>query len=138
MSIPIAFSPCPNDTFLFHAWVHNLIDARCEPSLHDIEQLNQLAIKRRFPLIKVSFGCLPLLLDNYAMLPVGAALGHGCGPVIVAREPFNLSDLSSKRIAIPGASMGPSAVSMGSAVTISVLTFVPILIIFFSNSLCLS
>lgn len=102
MSIPVAFSSCPNDTFLFHAWVHNLIDARCEPSLHDIEQLNQLAIKRRFPLIKVSFGCLPLLLENYAMLPVGAALGHGCGPLIVAREPFDLSDLSTKRIAIPG------------------------------------
>jgi 5,8-dihydroxy-2-naphthoate synthase len=102
MPIPIAFSPCPNDTFLFHAWVHGLLHSRCEPSLHDIEELNQLALKRRFPLIKVSFGCLPLLLDNYALLPVGAALGHGCGPLIVAREPFDLADLSTKRIAIPG------------------------------------
>ena len=102
MPIPVAFSPCPNDTFLFHAWVHGLLDSKCTPSLHDIEKLNQLALHRRFPLIKVSFGCLPLLLENYAMLPVGAALGYACGPLIVAREPFDLDELPSKRIAIPG------------------------------------
>lgn len=102
MPIPVAFSPCPNDTFLFHAWVHGLLDTGCDPFLYDIEQLNQFALKRRYPLIKVSFGCLPQLLDNYALLPVGAALGFGCGPLIIAREPFDLDQLSEMRIAIPG------------------------------------
>ncbi|MCB1136543.1 MAG: 1,4-dihydroxy-6-naphthoate synthase, partial [Chlamydiia bacterium] len=81
MIIPCAFSPCPNDTFLFHALLEGLIDSDITliPELADIEELNRWAEQRRHPLMKVSFACLPSLLRHYQVLPVGAAIGYGCG-----------------------------------------------------------
>src|SRR5262245_42377691 len=103
--IDAAFSPCPNDTFLFHGWAKGYVggDLPLQTTLLDIEQLNQAAREGRFSLCKVSIACLPYLLKEYLMLPIGAALGHGSGPKIVATSPFSLSALSKKRIAIPGA-----------------------------------
>ena len=102
--LPIAISPCPNDTFLFHAWIHHLVGEELPPlpTYADIETLNQWAIEGRFPLIKVSFHCLGKILENYQLLPVGAALGQNCGPKIIANETFPLEEIKHKRIAIPG------------------------------------
>jgi 5,8-dihydroxy-2-naphthoate synthase len=102
--LSIAYSPCPNDTYLFHAWTHRLVgqSTPVKPHLADIEQLNQWALEGRFPLSKISWALLPELLDDYIALPIGAALGWKVGPKIVAREPFPLELLSTKRIAIPG------------------------------------
>lgn len=104
MRFSVAYSPCPNDTYLFHAWLDQRVGTSfpIEAHLADIEQLNRWALERRFPLIKVSWSLLPQLLDHYVALPVGAALGWGVGPKIVAKELFPLADLSTKRIAIPG------------------------------------
>lgn len=98
----IAISPCPNDTFLFHAWITGLIDKPPQVHFADIQELNQLALKGAYPLIKLSFHCLSKVTENYQLLPVGSALGFNCGPKIIAKSPFSIADLPHKRIAIPG------------------------------------
>jgi 1,4-dihydroxy-6-naphthoate synthase len=102
--LTFGFSPCPNDTFAFHALVHGIVDApfRVRPVLLDIEELNRRAHDRELDLTKLSFGALPAVADRYAMLRSGAALGRGCGPLVVAREPVPLEDAVAGRIAIPG------------------------------------
>jgi len=102
--IPLAISPCPNDTFLFYHWMAGKIDSSLQPqvSFADIQQLNMWALQKRFPLIKLSFHCFRECLADYSLLPVGAALGKGCGPKIIAKTPFLLDELPSKKIAIPG------------------------------------
>jgi 1,4-dihydroxy-6-naphthoate synthase len=102
--LTFGFSPCPNDTFAFHALVHGLVDApfRARPVLLDIEELNRRAHSGELDLTKLSFGAFPSVTDRYEMLRSGAALGHGCGPLVVARERMSLADAVAGRIAIPG------------------------------------
>jgi len=101
--LTFGFSPCPNDTFAFHALVHGLVDApfRARPVLLDIEELNRCARTRELDLTKLSFGALRSA-PGYEMLRSGAALGRGCGPLLVAREPTTLADAAARRLAIPG------------------------------------
>jgi 1,4-dihydroxy-6-naphthoate synthase len=105
VNLGFAFSPCPNDTFAFDALVHGRIEASfsAEPELHDIEELNALARESRYELTKLSFGALAGLRDSYTLLRSGAALGRGCGPLVVAREPASLAQATAGRVAIPGA-----------------------------------
>jgi 1,4-dihydroxy-6-naphthoate synthase len=100
-SLRFGFSPCPNDTFAFHALVHGLVDApfRVEPVLLDIEELNRRAHDGELELTKLSFGAFGAVGDRYRLLRSGAALGRGVGPLVVAREP---RELAGARIAIPG------------------------------------
>jgi 1,4-dihydroxy-6-naphthoate synthase len=102
--LTFGFSPCPNDTFAFHALVHGLVDApfRVRPVLRDIEELNRAAADGELDLTKLSVGAMPGVGDRYAMLRSGAALGHGCGPLVVAREELPLEDALAGRVAIPG------------------------------------
>jgi 1,4-dihydroxy-6-naphthoate synthase len=102
--LTFGFSPCPNDTFAFHALVHGLVDAsfRVRPVLLDIEELNRRAHDGELELTKLSFGAIPAVGDRYAMLRSGAALGRGVGPLVVASEPTSLVDVAGGRIAIPG------------------------------------
>lgn len=102
--LDFAFSPCPNDTFSFHALVAGLVapDVAVRPVLLDIEELNRRAIAGEFPISKASFGVLPKLEGRYRLLSSGSALGFGCGPLVVAREPMTLKDAARRRIAIPG------------------------------------
>ena len=87
-SLTFGFTPCPNDAFAFHALVHGLVDApfAVEPVLLDIEELNQRARTGELDLTKLSFGAAPAARDQYRLLRSGAALGHGVGPLVVARE----------------------------------------------------
>jgi 1,4-dihydroxy-6-naphthoate synthase len=98
------FSPCPNDTFAFHALVHGLIEApfEVEPVLLDIEELNRRAQHSELELSKLSFGALTGIGDQYRLLHSGAALGFGCGPLVVAREPISLAEAAEGLIAVPG------------------------------------
>ncbi len=102
--LTFGYSPCPNDTFAFHALVHGLVDApfRVEPVLLDIEELNRRAHRGEFDLTKLSVGAFAAVGDRYRMLRSGAALGHGVGPLVVARSPIPLADATRGRIAIPG------------------------------------
>lgn len=109
-TIPFGFSPCPNDTFAFWAAVHGAVPTgglRFEPVLADIEALNQRAIagEEALPVTKLSVPALARVADRYSVLPSGAALGFGCGPLVVVRDGSRLrsfADLDSARIAIPG------------------------------------
>lgn len=100
----IAISPCPNDTFTFHALLHGLVSSSLafDPVYADIQQLNQWALEGRYPLVKLSFGVLGKVLDEYILLNAGAAMGRGVGPKLIAKSAFPLEELSSKRVAIPG------------------------------------
>jgi 1,4-dihydroxy-6-naphthoate synthase len=103
-SLTFGFSPCPNDTFAFHALVHGLVDApfEVEPVLLDIEELNRRAHTGELELTKLSFGAAPEVGGRYRLLRSGAALGNGVGPLVVAREPTSLDEAVAGRIAIPG------------------------------------
>ena len=78
-TLTFGFSPCPNDTFAFHALVHGLVDApfAVEPVLLDIEELNRRAHDGELDLTKLSVGAFSGIGDRYRLLRSGAALGHG-------------------------------------------------------------
>ncbi|MGE3179211.1 MAG: 1,4-dihydroxy-6-naphthoate synthase [Vicinamibacterales bacterium] len=104
--LTFGFSPCPNDTFAFHALVHGLVPApfRVRPVLLDIEELNRRAQEGEgaFELSKISVGALAAVGERYRIIRSGAALGHGVGPLVVARSARPLPDAVSGRVAIPG------------------------------------
>ncbi|WP_028544473.1 1,4-dihydroxy-6-naphthoate synthase [Paenibacillus taiwanensis] len=104
----IAFSPCPNDTFVFHAWVHGLIAGAPELDVQyaDIDITNRLAASGQGPeVLKISYAALPWVLSDYALLPCGGALGRGCGPLVLTRSSItdtrDPSVLAGRRIAVP-------------------------------------
>ncbi len=103
-TLRFGFSPCPNDTFAFHALVHGLVDVpfTVQPVLLDIEELNRRAHDGAFELTKLSVGAFAAVGDRYRLLRSGAALGHGVGPLVVAREARPLADAVRGRVAIPG------------------------------------
>jgi len=104
----IAYSPCPNDTFVFHAWAHGLIPGAPELDVTyaDIDITNHLAASGNgLDVLKISFAALPWVLSEYALLPCGGALGRGCGPLVLTKEstssPADPSSLSGRRVAVP-------------------------------------
>jgi len=99
----LAFSPCPNDTFMFHAMVHNLVNTNglgFTPELHDIDTLNTAAFSGKFDVTKLSFFAYLKLMDTYTLIDAGAALGFGCGPLLVSKNPASFTPRAT--IAIPG------------------------------------
>ncbi|MBV1851856.1 1,4-dihydroxy-6-naphthoate synthase [Catellatospora tritici] len=103
MSAPlsIAFSPCPNDTFVFHALAHGLVPGApaLDVTYADVDVTNTAALDGRFDLVKVSYAALPWLLDSYELLPCGGALGRGCGPLLLTA---GRTDVSGATVAVPG------------------------------------
>ena len=102
--LTFGYSPCPNDTFAFHALAHGPVDApfRVRPVLLDIEELNRRAHTGEFDLTKLSVGAFAAVGDRYRMLRSGDALGHGVGPLVVARTTMSLEAAARGPIAIPG------------------------------------
>lgn len=103
--LTLGFSPCPNDTFMFYPLVHGLVDTAghsFNERLEDVETLNRLAVKGVLDVTKVSYAALGHIREEYALLKAGSALGRGCGPLLVARDQLDPSDLAGKTIAIPG------------------------------------
>lgn len=101
----LGISPCPNDTYIFYALVHGLVDAagaRIETVLADVQELNEAALRKELDVVKVSAAALAELKETYVLLRSGGALGWGCGPVLVAREPCGLNELAWADIAVPG------------------------------------
>jgi 1,4-dihydroxy-6-naphthoate synthase len=98
----LAISPCPNDTFVFHALVHGLVPGapRFTVTYADVDVTNTLAEQTDLDLVKVSYAALPWLLDRYTLLPCGGALGRGCGPLVLSRSP--LESLAGRTVAVPG------------------------------------
>lgn len=101
----IAFSTCPNDTFMFAAWVNGLIDTEgldIHVSLADIKELNQMARLGQVDACKVSFFAYAFLRHRYTLLDAGCALGKGCGPLLISYKPITINELPFSTIAIPG------------------------------------
>jgi 1,4-dihydroxy-6-naphthoate synthase len=105
LPVTFGFSPCPNDTFAFHALVHGLVGApglKVRPFLADVEELNRRACVGELEVSKLSFHALGLMLDRYLLLRAGAALGRAGGPIVVVRSGDENLDLRRVRVAIPG------------------------------------
>jgi len=102
--LTLGFSPCPNDTFIFYA----LAQKRVRPLglaldlvIRDVEELNSLVMRRALDVSKISFHTLGYILDSYVLLETGAALGRGCGPLLVTRsQQITLGKV--KRVVVPG------------------------------------
>jgi 1,4-dihydroxy-6-naphthoate synthase len=105
-TLTLAYSPCPNDTYIFAALTNALLDGVPPVRVHfaDIEELNSAAARAEYELTKVSYGAIPYLMRDYRILRAGGALGRGCGPLVVTRPGVaaNLAAVRDMRVAIPG------------------------------------
>jgi 1,4-dihydroxy-6-naphthoate synthase len=105
MIITMGFSPCPNDTFMFHDVAAGALASagyQVEVHLHDVETLNQLAFAGRYDLTKMSAAASLRVRPAYQGLSSGAALGFGCGPLVVSRRALTREGLAQARVAVPG------------------------------------
>ena len=104
--IKVAHSPDSDDAFMFYGLATDKIDTgelEFTHVLKDIQSLNQIAMTtQEFDVTAVSFHAYAHISDNYALLPHGASIGDGYGPIVVAREPISPSRLKDLTIAIPG------------------------------------
>ena len=104
--LTIGYSPCPNDTYIFYGLTHGRVTLAgwrpATPILADVETLNSWAISGRLDITKLSFHALAHVLDEYVLLRSGAALGRGCGPLLVAGHAMDRSELGRISVAIPG------------------------------------
>jgi len=106
MRIRVGHSPDPDDAFMFWALTTDLVDPRgfdFVQVLADIQTLNQWARAARLEVSAISLAAYPFVQDDYALLPHGASIGSGYGPVVVSREAGGLEDLRGKEIVVPGA-----------------------------------
>lgn len=105
MNLTLGFSPCPNDTFLFDALVHDRIDREgltFQPVLDDVEALNMMAFEGKLDVTKLSYHAFAYLTDKYQMLSSGSALGEGVGPLLISNDPAPQKDMAEWDVALPG------------------------------------
>ena len=107
MRLTLAFSPCPNDCFIFDAMVHHRIDLEgleFDVRLGDVEALNTAAFAEEVDITKLSFHAYAYCADRYVLLDAGSALGRNCGPLLISRRPITIDQAGAGglRIAIPG------------------------------------
>lgn len=105
MKLTLGFSPCPNDTFIFDAMVNGKIDTRgieFEYVLEDVETLNKWAMEEKLDITKLSYNTFLHVVEKYALLHSGSALGKGVGPLLIAKQPMSLDKAEDFKIAIPG------------------------------------
>jgi 1,4-dihydroxy-6-naphthoate synthase len=109
MKLSIGFSPCPNDTFIFDAWVNKKIDSEgidLDVRLADVQQLNEWAMHGDLDITKISYAVLPLVLEEYIVLNAGGALGKGVGPLLIGRPELQMENgewrMENFSVAVPG------------------------------------
>jgi len=103
--LKLGISPCPNDTFIFHALTHGKLQDQnidFEVEHLDVEALNQSVYSQKFDVCKLSYAALANSLDGYQILRSGGALGKGVGPLLIAREEMKEDQIDEAVIAIPG------------------------------------
>jgi 1,4-dihydroxy-6-naphthoate synthase len=103
--VRVGHSADPDDAFMVWALATGSIDTRgfeFELLPEDIQALNEWALAGKLEVTALSLATYPLVRDRYALLPHGASIGSGYGPVVVAREPLSLDDLRCVEIAVPG------------------------------------
>ncbi len=105
-NLSFGFSPCPNDTFILDALIHNKIDTRgyqFDWIIEDVEYLNRKAIAGDITISKMSFAAYAQLTDQYQLIPYGSALGKGCGPLLISKNEINdINQINKSSVAIPG------------------------------------
>ncbi len=107
MTLSLAFSPCPNDCFMFDAIVQKRIDLEgldFDVRLADVEALNRDAFEDGPDVTKLSYHAFAYCADRYVMLNAGSALGRNCGPLLISKRPITAEDVATGTltIAIPG------------------------------------
>ncbi len=107
MKITLAYSPCPNDCFIFDALIHNRIDTEgveFVPVLADVETLNQSAFLEQYDITKLSYHAYAWCCENYVLLDSGSALGRNCGPLLISKREISQEEIANGnlKIAIPG------------------------------------
>lgn len=103
--LSLGHSPDPDDAFMFYALARNLIPTgglRFEHILQDIQTLNERATRGELDISAISIHAYAHVSENYALLPNGASMGDGYGPMLVARRMMDRGEIRRKRIAIPG------------------------------------
>jgi 1,4-dihydroxy-6-naphthoate synthase len=105
MKLTLGFSPCPNDTYIFDAMVHQKVDTEgleFNYFMADVEKLNGEAFSEKPDITKLSFHAFLHLAGRYLLLDSGAALGFGAGPLVISRHLKHFDELIGKTVAIPG------------------------------------
>src|SRR5207248_3778705 len=103
--IRLGHSDDPDDAFMVWALAERKVDLRgfeFELVAADIQTLNQWALEGRLEVTALSLATYPLVQERYALLPHGASIGRGYGPIVVTREPMSLDELRAVEIAVPG------------------------------------
>src|ERR671917_2105223 len=104
-TITLAHSPDSDDAFMFYGLATHKLDTgglKFEHLLKDIQTLNEEAMRGTYDVTAVSFHAYAYIADKYALLPHGASIGEGYGPIVVAREPHRVEDLPRLKVAVPG------------------------------------
>src|SRR4051812_28487412 len=101
----LGHSPDPDDAFMFYAMAKNKINLRgyrFEHRLEDIQMLNERALRGELHISAISIHAFAYVSDRYALMPCGASMGDGYGPMVVAPDDRKIADLRDCTIAIPG------------------------------------
>ena len=104
-TLTLGHSPDPDDAFMFYALAKDLIPThgyRFEHVLQDIQTLNERATRGELDITAVSLHAYAHVSDQYALLPSGASMGDGYGPMLVAKQKFSKAEIARKKIAVPG------------------------------------
>jgi 1,4-dihydroxy-6-naphthoate synthase len=103
--LTLGHSPDPDDAFMFYALAKDLVPThgfRFEHILQDIQTLNERATRGELDITAISLHAYAYVSDKYALLPSGASMGDGYGPMLVARQKWSRDEISRKKIAVPG------------------------------------
>jgi 5,8-dihydroxy-2-naphthoate synthase len=105
MLIRLGHSPDPDDAFMFWALAEGVVDTRgfeFEHVLRDIQTLSEWALEGRLETTAMSLAAYPLVQDRYLLLPHGASMGSGYGPVVVGLQALSREELRATEIVVPG------------------------------------
>jgi 1,4-dihydroxy-6-naphthoate synthase len=103
--ITLGHSPDPDDAFMFYGLAKGLIPSEpyeFEHILQDIQTLNERATRGELDVSAISIHAYAYVSDKYSLLPSGASMGDGYGPMLVAKRRFSRAEVRSRRIAVPG------------------------------------
>src|SRR5919198_1547360 len=106
MLVRVGFSADPDDAFMFWGLASGTVDTRgheFEPVIEDIQTLNEWSLEGRLEVTAISLATYPLVQEHYVLLPHGASMGSGYGPIVVSREELAAALLGEVEIAVPGA-----------------------------------
>jgi 1,4-dihydroxy-6-naphthoate synthase len=105
LTLTLGHSPDPDDAFMFYGLAKELIPTpglRFEHILQDIQTLNERATRGELDISAISIHAYAHVCDQYALLPSGASMGDGYGPMLVSKKPYTRDEVVRRRIAIPG------------------------------------